>query len=68
VADSRHHVALCGCGGLVAVEMKKLPGVTGFTLRMGDGQVISGGNPEVYIGPAAEPCTARTNELEHDRA
>lgn len=68
MTDSLHRTEMCGeCGGLVASELKRLTGVTALTLRTADGEVISSGNPKVYIGPAAEPCTTPSSDQETDR-
>lgn len=62
--DCIHHIALCTeCGGLEAVRLDRLPGVTAAKMTMGDGSSFRmTGDVKVYIGPAFGPCP--TNQPE----
>lgn len=55
MAECIHHVALCpDCGGLQAVRLDRLPGVTSVTLSAGPFSFT--GPMEIYLGPVDEPC------------
>lgn len=55
--DCIHHLALCPtCGGLDAVRLDRLPGVTGITYTLNDGSTTTSHPTAVYVGPASTPC------------
>lgn len=49
-------LSLCrDCGGLDVAPLRKLEGVRGFTITLGDGTLVASGT-EVYAWPEWQPC------------
>lgn len=62
--DCIHHIALCpDCGGLDAVRLDRLPGVTAVEFIAAEGSGFRAtGEVKVYIGPAPGPCPTEPPE------
>lgn len=57
MTDCIHHLSLCTtCGGLDAVRLDRLPGITSMTITYADGTTEIGTPTAVYIGPASTSC------------